>query len=132
MCGGITGIIYSTTKTQTTQTGNNKFYGGYSHPNNGSFLYNETKKSNAQNIQPYIGFILGAVYKISPSFLVYIEIAPNIYYARTNTTSTITKTNQQPNQSVTNGKTKNANNTIGIASLSTSGAMLTFVYRITK
>ncbi|MEO8760337.1 MAG: hypothetical protein ABI388_04285 [Bacteroidia bacterium] len=132
MCGGVAGISYSTTNTQTNQTGTNTYYNGYNNASNGSFPYSETIKGHSQNIQPFVGVVLGAVYKISPSFLVYLEIAPNIYYAHTNTTSTTASTSQQPNHFLINGTTKNATNTIGIASLSNSGAMLTFVYRITK
>ena len=133
MYGGVAGVSYSTTNTQTTETGTQtNYYNGGSIPSNTSYPYTQVKKNNTQNIQPYIGVILGASYKISEAFLVYLEIAPNIYYSHTNTTSTLTETDKHPNAYITNTTNKSANNTFGIANLSNSGAMLTFVYRITK
>ena len=127
--GGVAGVIYSTSSGQTTTTEFSQT-GNYNTP----YSYNLVVKNNSQNIQPYAGFVLGAVYKINASFLLYAEIDPNIYYAHTNTSARTTNTNttQLPSTNFSNENTSNKNNTIGISGLSNSGAMLTLVYRITK
>ncbi len=132
MYGGVVGVSYSTTNTQATEAGTNVNYSYNNANNTGLFPYSETTKNHSQIIQPYAGVILGVVYKINSSFLVYLEIAPNIYYARNNTTITDDTNNKQPNQYVVSQTQKTANNTFGIANLTNSGAMLTVVYRITK
>jgi len=132
MYGGVAGITYSIVNDQTTEKGTINSYSANNSNSNGIFPFSETKKNHTQNIKPFIGIVLGATYKISETFLVYLEITPNIYFQHSNTTSTTVETNLQPNQYIINGTQKNSNNIIGIANLSNSGAMLTFVYRITK
>lgn len=134
MHGGILGCSYSIVNSQTNSTGTNVTYQYHNYSQTGTFPYSSATNNHSQTIQPYIGLIFGAVYKINKSFLIYVSIAPNIYYAHTNRTYTTTYNSQQPNYVYTtnNRNTSSTNNTIGLASLSNSGAMLTLVYRITK
>ena len=123
--GPVAGIGYSTLTTQSNSTGS------ISSSSNGGYpVYNNTY-NHTSTFQPYLGFVIGAFYKINKSFYLYAEIAPNIYYARTNRAINATSTNNNGlNYSSTNN-TNTSNNTFGIASLSNSAATLTIVYRIT-
>ncbi len=125
--GPVAGFSYSTITTNTTQTTNS------SSQNNSNNTAN-TNNTQTQNMQPYLGFVFGAFWKISKSFFLYAEIAPNVYYQRSYTTSknSTTTSNSNPNSSNTSSSSISHNNTFGLASLSNSGAMLTIVYRITK
>lgn len=132
--GEILGLSYninqSTSTTNSISTFNTSVYNNYT--------TTATTKQNSQTFQPYVGIVLGAVYKISPSFLLYAEIDPNIYYAynesKRNTTSSITYTNvaSQGNNNTRASSNPNSTNTFGLSNLSNSGASLTIVYRITK
>ncbi|MHB8261141.1 MAG: hypothetical protein ACYDCN_09920 [Bacteroidia bacterium] len=132
MHGGGVGLTYLVTTTKTTETGTNinSWNPTYSYP------YSNTTTNHSQTLQPYISLIFGAVYKINKSFLIYAEIAPNFYYAHTNSTINTIKNNygynsNQQNYSSTNN-TSTINNTFGLANLSNLNVLLTLVYRITK
>jgi|ERR1700756_1486764 len=124
--GGIAGITYSYTTGQTTDTDGTKNNSGP------ASLQTQTVKTNSQTLQPYIGFVLGIYYKFTPSFIVYAEISPNIYYAYTHATSSTieqnlaSNTNSQTNTNLTN------NSNFGLSGLTNSGAMVTLAYRITR
>jgi hypothetical protein len=130
ICGGIYAFTYSINQSTTTTNS----------ANNGNYPYNiytttSTTKRNSQNFQPSLGIVIGAVYKINSSFLLYAEIAPNIYYAynkiTSNMTSIRTYTNNNMNET-TDSSMPSSTNTFGLSNLSNSGATLTIVYRITK
>jgi len=123
MYGGICSISYIYSNTQSTQTGSS-INNGITYPDD------MTSKRTSQTLQPSIGIVIGAVYKISSSFLLYAEIAPNIYYAYNKTTTNSTYSSQQNEISTSN--TSSSNNTFGVSGLSNSGASLTIVYRIPK
>lgn len=78
---------------------------------------NTTKNSSA-TLQPSIGLVIGAVYKINAAFSIYAEIDPNLYYKHTSTINPSSETIYS--------------NTYGLSNLSNSGAALTLVYKITK
>jgi len=132
MYGPVAGVGYSIINSQSTQTGTNLTNYTYnSSQNNGSFPITSSTKTESVTFQPYLGFVLGAFYKINKSFFLYAEIAPNIYYARTNSTNSTKEVNNgSANYSSTNN-TSAFNNTFGLASLSNSAATITIVYRIT-
>ena len=123
--GPVAGIGYSTLTTQSNSTGS-----VFSTSNGGYPVYNNTNY-HTSTFQPYLGFVLGAFYKINRSFYLYAEIAPNVYYAHTNRATNTNSTNyNRLNYSSTNN-TSTSNNAFGIANLSNSGATITIVYRIT-
>ena len=130
--GPIAGVSYSTSNNQTTGTTTAVLYAPNA-TNNGTYPNNTTTKITSKTLQPYLGFVLGAFYKINRSFFIYAEIAPNIYYARTNSTNSTTQSVLNLNNSVGNitNNTSTSNNAFGIANLSNSGATITIVYRIT-
>jgi hypothetical protein len=123
--GGTAGLTYSYTTGQNIQAST------YQDPNNFS-VETVTTKSTTQTLQPYMGFVLGAYYKINPSFIIYAEIAPNIYYASSQTKSTSNTTYYPPTTDTRSSTTSNTSANLGLSGLSNSGAMLTLVYRITK
>jgi hypothetical protein len=132
MYGPIVGLSYSIASSQTTQTGTGTSY-YYNNPSHsGTYPINNSIKNHSSTLQPYIGFVLGAFYKINASFLLYAEIAPNIYYGYTTRTSNQTNNNQAPYAYNTTNNSTDSNNSFGLANLSNSGATLTIVYRITK
>jgi hypothetical protein len=90
-----------------------------------------TSKTNSQSFSPRLGVALGVYYKISPSFLVYAEIDPNIYYAYT-TTKNSTYQKQTVQQETLTYKSNETlkNNSFGVSGLSNSHANITLVYRI--
>lgn len=131
--GPVAGISYSIINSQSNITGNAVNQYSFATTNNGIFPINNSTKTESVNFQPYLGFVLGAFYKINKSFFLYAEIAPNIYYARTN--NTLSTTNSNYNSGVNYSSTNNTatfNNTFGVANLSNSAATITIVYRITK
>lgn len=133
MYGPVAGVGYSIINSQSTQTGiNSTNYTYNSSQNNGNFPISSSTKTESVTFQPYLGFVLGAFYKINKSFFIYAEIAPNIYYARTNSTSSTTNTNNSQSNYSYGNNSSTFNNTFGIASLSNSAATITIVYRITK
>jgi hypothetical protein len=134
MYGPVAGVSYSTLTTETNGTGITANYYLNFPINSGTYPNSSTTKNHSETIQPYVGFVLGAVYKINTSFLLYAEIAPNVYYARTNSTTNTTNYDKSPNNyySTNNNNSSNSNNTFGLASLTNSGATITLVYRITK
>ncbi len=73
---------------------------------------------------PFIGIVIGARYKLSPSFYLYAEITPNINY-----TYAKASVNNTPGVG-TPVNTNKTTNTYGLSGLSNSGAMITIVYRI--
>ncbi|MBS1646727.1 MAG: hypothetical protein JST67_05250 [Bacteroidetes bacterium] len=120
MYGGIIGVSANYRSNTTTTT---------SAPYSGNSTL--VQKNNAQGISPFIGAVVGVSYQVSSHFLVYLEIAPNIYYSYTN--NSVTTTNTQLSNGFENTSTSKGHfNSFGLASFSNSGAMLTFVYRITK
>ncbi len=125
MYGCMFGLSYRYNKSESVGTGTitNNLYSPI-----GTYPDNTTSKNTVKTFQPYIGIVVGAYYKISPSFLLYAEISPNIFYAYT---SSHTKTTNTTNLSYTESRKESTNN-FGLSNLSNSGAMLTFVYRITK
>jgi hypothetical protein len=137
--GPMLGLSYSTVTTQANTPGTaTNFNFGSSAQQNAPFPTNNTTNTHTQSIQPYIGFVVGAFYKINKSFFLYAEITPNLYYTHTNSTSNNTSTNINTNNfpstllnSNQSSNTSSSNNTFGIASLSNSLATLTIVYRIT-
>lgn len=124
--GGAAGLTYSYTTAQTTVTTSN-----YS---TGNIPQSEIQvsKTTTQILQPYIGCVLGAYYKITPSFIVYAEITPNVYFATTITNGTTTYTENPTNFNHKSSDLRTRNSNLGISGLTNSGAMLTLAYRITK
>ena len=126
MYGVMSGLSFTYFKSELTGTGtmiNNNYYA-----QNGTFPNNTETKTVTKIVQPFIGLVLGVVYKINPSFLMYAEVAPNLSYAfsknRTSIKSETDRTYLFDNTSSTN--------VFGLSGFSNSGAMLTLVYRITK
>ncbi|HEX7414173.1 MAG TPA: hypothetical protein VF411_09015 [Bacteroidia bacterium] len=134
MHGGILGCSYAIANNQTNSTGTNVNYQYHNTAQTGTFPISGTTNNHSQTIQPYIGLVFGAVYKINKSFLVYVSIAPNFYYAHTNSTTNTTYNSNLPYTYYTtnNYNSSSTNNTFGLASLSNSGATITIVYRIPK
>jgi|GEM_PF-5014499 len=126
MVGGTAGLTYS------YNTGQNTITNSSQNNTNGNTWQSSTTKSTSQTLQPYMGCVLGAYFKINPSFIIYAEIAPNLFYATTQTTSNTTYQYYPAGLNSKSGDTRVNNNNFGISGLSNSGAMLTFVYRITK
>lgn len=73
---------------------------------------------------PFIGIVIGARYKLSPSFYLYAEITPNINY--TYAKASVTNTPGVDTPINTNKITR----TYGLSGLANSGAMITIIYRI--
>jgi hypothetical protein len=93
---------------------------------NGNYAYNRTiTKSSSQSIRPSVGVALGGFYKINPSFLLYAEVIPNIYYLYSQ---------GETNSDSLNGlsHSTNSNNGFGLSNISNSNASLTIVYRWIK
>lgn len=127
--GGIAAFTYSDNQSKTVRTTNNTGYITYPYPNS---TITETTKNNSQTFRPSLGIAFGAVYQISPSFLLYAEIDPNIYYAyNKKATETTTAISGTYNYTQTINSPGSAN-TFGLSDLSNSGASLTIVYRISK
>lgn len=133
MYGGIFGFVYfikqSTATTITDKNGTYIYSGGNGYYSYNNYTSTTISEQNIQTIQPYIGIALGAVYKITPSFLLYAEIDPNLYYAYTKSTVNISATESNI---TTTSNYQQSSNTFGLENLSNSGASLTIVYRITK
>lgn len=128
VCGGITAFNYIINQRNSEITTTNV--------SNSSTLNStvaQTQKSNSQTLQPSIGIVLGAVYRINPSFMIYGEVAPNIYYSYNKTTTKYTSatTSGNYNSSMTNDIPRTTNY-FGLSNLGNSGAMLTVAYRFTK
>jgi hypothetical protein len=126
MIGGITGLTYSYTTGQNIQTSSNY------NTSNGNSSQSTTIKSTSQTLQPYMGCVLGAYYKINPSFIIYAEISPNIFYAATQTKTNTTYQYDPIGTNSKSGDSRFNNGNLGLSGLTNSGAMLTLVYRITK
>lgn len=122
MVGGTAGLTYSYTTGQNVQTYNTT----------GGSWHSTTVKTISQTLQPYIGCVLGAFYKITPSFIIYAEIAPNIFFADNHTTGKTTNQYYPNGPNIGSSDTKTNFSNMGISSFTNSGAMLTLVYRITK
>ncbi len=111
----------------TTLFTNVSTYNNYPNSYTTSSTSDVTKKTIRHTLTPHLGFVFGVVYKINPSFLVYGEIAPNIFYSHSETKeSTTSKTGSSPI------KSSMFDQSIGISNISNSGAMISLVYRITK
>ncbi len=122
--GGVVGLSYSYNNIQNKEKLNSF--------NGSSTAYsNSNTKTITQALQPYAGIVLGTYYKINSSFLVYLDIAPNIYYSFNQTKISNTITNSPQNTSLTSDNSSSLN-IFGLSNLSNSGAALTIVYRITK
>ena len=129
MYGGIIGVNYSDLNIKTTETESSM-----SSPY-GVTVTRTTRTENqtTQSIKPYAGVVLGMSYQISEHFFIYAEISPNIFYMYSNNVIKITEGYYPPNTNTGFiNNTRNPQNSFGIANLSNSGAMLTFVYRITN
>ncbi len=126
MIGGIAGLTYSYTTGENIQTNSNYSTGS------GNSSQTTTTKTTSQTLQPYLGCVLGAYYKFNPSFIIYAEISPNIFYATTKTTGNTTYQNNPVSTNSKSGDSKTNNSNFGLSGLTNSGAMLTLVYRITK
>lgn len=86
----------------------------------------ETTKETKQSIQPNIGIALGGFYKITPSFWLYAEINPSVFYAfNTTKNSDVTEQRYYTTSQVINNHT----HTMGLSNLTNSLASLTLVYR---
>jgi hypothetical protein len=125
LCGSQTGITYINSVSQNNQTSTSVNNTGTTNTDN------LTSKINSQRLQPYVGIVIGAFYKINSSFILYGEVVPNIFYAFTKTTTTMNQTSSLRNSSYASTNTDSGNN-YGVANISNSGAMLTIVYRMTK
>ena len=127
--GPVAGLSYSTVTTHSTVISNS------SSSNNGftntTTTNNTTTDIQSQTLQPYIGFVLGAFYKINKSFFLYAEIAPNIYYAYNYNNNHSSGSTTNSSTQFTGSSSSTFNNTFGLANLSNSGATITIVYRIT-
>ncbi|MFI5141295.1 MAG: hypothetical protein ACHQII_02965 [Bacteroidia bacterium] len=126
MIGGIAGLTYSYTTGQNTLTTSNYSTGS------GSSSQTTITKTTAQTLQPYLGCVLGAYYKFNPSFIIYAEISPSIFYAATQTTGNTTYQNNPASINIKTSDSRINNSNIGLSGITNSGAMLTLVYRITK
>ncbi len=85
-----------------------------------------TTEAITSSYAPFIGFLIGARYKLNSSFHLYAEIAPNINYTYAETSSTSTSGISSPPSS------DKITNTYGLSGLANSGVLITIVYRITK
>jgi len=85
---------------------------------------NYTTTSITSSYAPFIGFVIGARYKISKSFFVYAEITPNV-----NFTYAQAKVNNTPGVNTPQNSNK-ITRTYGLSGLTNSGAMITIIYRI--
>ena len=133
ICGPVAGINFITQNSQVTETGTSQNYNYYSATPYSNPPVNNISKYNSTTLQPFIGLVLGMVYKINASFLIYAEVAPNIYYSWNTSTNKTTDQQYYPtNAYINNSSSKSTNNTFGLASLSNSGAMLTLVYRMKR
>jgi len=123
--GGIFTLGYSIDQENSTEDNDGTTY-PYS-------PYTIKTKDNEQTFRPAAGLALGAFYKISPSFLLYAEIDPQIYFAYRITTSDQTTTTTYTDFiSIKTEKLKNTTSTVGLTSLTNSGASITIVYRFPK
>jgi hypothetical protein len=116
--GPLIGISYSYLKTER-----------YSSSSGSGYYTSTTTVQKSQTIQPYLGIVVGASYKINDSFFIYLEIGPNVYY---NFNQGYTTKSTQGEAYNSEDETSSKSNSFGISSLSNSGAMLTFVYRYNK
>ena len=122
--GGVVGVTYYYNNLQDKEKSNLL--------NGSSTTYiDRTTKTISQTLQPYAGIVLGTFYKVNSSFIVYLDIAPNIYYAFNQTKVSNTTTNNPQNTYLTTDNSSSLH-TFGVSNLSNSGAALTIVYRITK
>jgi hypothetical protein len=124
--GGIAGLTYSYSTSQLTATTTDQ------NITNGNTSQTSIFKTNSQTLQPYLGCVLGVYYKINPSFIIYAEISPNIYFESTQTKSNTTFQYYPATPYTRSSDAKITNNTLGISGLTNSGAMITRAYRITK
>lgn len=85
-----------------------------------------TTEAITSSYAPFIGFVIGARYKLNSSFYLYAEIAPNISYTYAETSNNSTSGISSP------PSTDKITNTFGLSGLANSGALITIVYRITK
>jgi hypothetical protein len=90
--------------------------------------YQGTQIQYRRNIMPYVGVVLGAMYKINSNFFLYGEIAPSLFYNFTRDSYRATAASNS--NVVEQGYTQS--NSFGFGGISNSGAMLTLVYRITQ
>ena len=113
---------YSNQKTNIQQTSSDSY--------NGVIEYDTlTTKKTLQSSSASVGFVLGAVYKINSSFLLYAEIGPGISYSYNYGYSKNSHSNNiYPNPP----NSKDRSNSFSLNGISNSNASLTIVYRITK
>jgi hypothetical protein len=129
MYGPSFGLNYNYSTFQSIGTGTNS--GNYYYPY-GTYSDDITSKYTSQSLQANIGFVVGAVYKINSSFLLYGEIIPSVFYSYTKSTTNRTNNNYNYDNRYYKENITNSNNSIGISNISNLYAMLTIVYRITK
>lgn len=118
MYGPLIGISYSYIQSER-----------YSSSSGSGYYTSTTAVQKSQTIQPYLGMVVGASYKINASFFIYLEIGPNVYYSFY---QSFTTRDTQGGLSYSEEETSSNDNSFGISGLSNSGAMLTFVYRYNK
>lgn len=94
----------------------------------GGPVYAGTQTTTQLSVLPYAGVVLGMMYKISPSFILYAEVGPNLYY---NFTQSNYKATASSDPKITEEGTLSSHG-FGLSGISNSGMMLTLVYRITK
>jgi hypothetical protein len=124
--GVVFGLTYTYSKSNSNETSinsNTNNMTNYPLPSHYSSSY------NSYSIQPYIGISFGFVYKFNPSFYLYADVSPNVYYSYSKS-STISSNSQ--NVSINSNNNNDIHNTFGLTNFSNSGAMLTLVYHITK
>src|ERR1019366_9243243 len=117
------GLSFSILKIKSVSEKFGLMYGGnfglvYSLNQNNSLNNSNTivSKNKTESFQPYVGFALGAVYKINSSFLIYAEIDPSIYYNYQQSKTT--------NPPMPLNNTSSYTNSFGLQNLSNSGASL--------
>jgi len=129
--GPTIGVSYLTSNIKTTETGTGTYYTSNSSTNS-TFPINRTTEEHFTTLRPTLGLVLGVVYKINASFLIYAEISPNLYYAYNTTSNKRIDNTSQPSQYISSSNSTSSGNTFGVSNLSNSAALLTIAYRITK
>ena len=122
--GGLIGLTYIYYESNSNGTSNNMSnYIDNTYPNI------RNTKNSSYSIQPYIGINFGFVYKFNPSFYIYADVSPNLYFSYSKATMSSSNTQHLSISSQNNDDVKK---TFGFTGFSNSGAMLTLVYRIIK
>lgn len=119
--GALLGIRYDYSKLRIKST--------TSSINNG--ILNSSQNSSVQtshDVQPYIGIVIGAYYKLNKDFSIYAELNPNVYFDY-NYFIDQTSTPENAQNAGTKNTRKSQNHNVGISGLTNSGASLTLAYR---